>query len=161
MAIIDINSLIGFQWDKSNLWDIAIEDMKFQSWGTGLPANDVQLGFFGIANEAIGSSGLDIPNTRTIPTLTLSYIDDEELTVTNFFKKWLQDMVSLDGVRVQTMETASKQIVLQKLKHDHSMSDVWVVNAFPTGNLEYHGDSDGSVPIYSVAFTVTGGDLKI
>ncbi len=162
-SIINITNLANLQWDKSNLWSINIKGMPdFHAWPGGtFAANDTQLGFFGISNESIGSTGLDIPHTRTVPSLTLSYVDDETLTITNFFKDWLREMITLDGFRVQTLEEALKIITIYKLKHDLSIAETWILKAFPTGNFDYHGDSDGGqAPIYSLTFTVVAGNLE-
>ena len=158
MAIITIETLRGIQWDKSNLWDIAIEGSPgaFNAW---VPANDIQLGFFGVGTEQVGSSGLEIPYTRTIPTFNISYYDDEDLTMTDFFSTWLRQTISLNGYRVAHLEDIQKYFVISKLNSKKEVIKTWTFQAFPTGNIEYHGDSDGSLPIYTLTFSVSAGSM--
>ena len=162
MAIINIENLRAVQWDKSNLWDITIDDMPTSPFTGWIPVNDVQLGFFGVSGESIGSTGLEIPYTRTVPTFNLSYYDDEELTITKFFTDWLKSMVSDDGYDVMLLEDAQKKITIQKLNSVlDEATQTWIFNAYPTGNIEYHGDSDGSLSVYSLTFTVSGGNMSL
>ena len=157
MAIIDVESLRDIQWDKSNLWEISIEDNTFLGF---VPSNDISMGFFGIGTEQVGSSAIEFPATRTVPTFNLSYYDDEDLTQTKFFTEWLRSMVSLDSYRVELLENAHKLITISKLNSKRQIIWEWVFHAFPTGNIEYHGDSDGSLPIYTLNFIVSAGSMK-
>ena len=157
MAIIDVESLRTIQWDKSNLWEIAIEDNTFLGF---VPSNDISMGFFGIGTEQVGASAIEIPASRTVPTFNLSYYDDEDLTQTNFFTEWLRSMVHIDGYRVNLLENVHKLITVSKLNSKRQIIWTWTFHAFPTGNIEYHGDSDGSLPIYTLNFIVSAGSMK-
>ena len=157
MAIIDVESLRKIQWDKSNLWDIFIEGNSFQGF---VPANDISMGFFGVATEQMGASGLEFPANRTVPTFNLSYYDDENLTMTNFFSGWLHKTVSLDGYKYELLENIQRLIIVYKLNSKREVISSWSFHAFPTGNIEYHGDSDGSLPIYTINFIVSAGSMK-
>ena len=158
MAIVTVETLREVQWDKSNLWDITIDGSpaEFNGW---VPINDIQMGFFGVANEQAGSSGLEFPATRTVPTFNLSYYDDEQLSMTQWFATWLNQTVSLNGYRVAHLEDIQRTFVVTKLNSMRQPIFTWTFQAFPTGNIEYHGDSDGSLSIYTLTFTVSAGSL--
>ncbi len=156
MPIINVETLRTIQWDKSNLWEISIEDSTFDGW---IPSNDITMGFFGIGTVPVGDSGLEIPATRTIPTFNLSYYDVEDLRMTKFFTEWLHTTSSLDGYRYMLMENVHKQFIISKLNSKREIIYTWMFKAYPTGAIEYHGDSDGSLPIYTLNFTVTAGDM--
>ena len=168
MGIISIRNLAGdLQWDKSNLWDISIEGLNFHSWptmypvGTGMPANDIQLNFFGVLMESIGNTGLSIPYGSSWPTLSLSFIDDEQLTVFDFFKSWMYSMApTIDGYRATLLNETSKSIVVSKLNHQQKVERAWTFRAFPTGGIEYHGDSSGDIKIYTINFNIVSGNLE-
>ena len=158
MAIVTVETLRQIQWDKSNLWDITIpgSPADFHAW---IPINDLQMGFFGVTAEQAGSSGLEFPATRTVPTFNLSYYDNENLSMTHWFSKWLKQTVSLDGYRVAHLESIQRDIIVTKLNSMREPIYTWSFKAFPTGNIEYHGDSDGSLSIYTLTFTVSAGEL--
>jgi hypothetical protein len=159
MALVTVKGLRGIQWDKSNDWEITIEGFNFQNRGF-FPANDFELTFFGVENEQVSSTGVEIPKNRTIPNVTLSYIDDENLTTTKFFTDWQRSLVSSDGYKVLPLMESYKTIHIHKLNSMKEKIIYWKLKGFPTGNIQYHGDSDGSIPIYSINFTIVGGGLK-
>jgi len=161
VALVSVEGLRGIQWDKSNQWDVRIDGLLLRNGSLKIfPANDLELTFFGIEEESIGSTGLSMPKTRTIPNITLSYIDTEIMEVTRFFTDWQRDIVSADGYEVLPQDEAMKLIVISKLNSKKETIYSWSVWAYPTGNIQFHGDSDGSIPMYSVSLTVVGGSLK-
>lgn len=162
MPLTSIEQIRSVQWDKSNLWDIHIPAAihPFDAW---VPANDVEFGFRGIVNEAFGSaSGLEFPKSTSYPTLTISYMDDEDLSMTMFLKEWQEGIVNVEGTMVKTVydPDVSKTIIITK--HNSKKENVLTINClgYPTGQITYHGDSDGSTPIYSVQFTITASEVK-
>lgn len=157
MPIVTVETLRGLQWDKSNLWDIFIDGNTFQGM---VPSNDISMGYFGIGTEGVGSSGLEIPASRTVPTFNLSYYDDEDLTMTKFFTAWLQSIASIDGFRYELLENIQKYIVVSKLDSTKQTTYDWLFQGYPTGTIEYHGDSDGSLPIYTLNFIITAGSME-
>ncbi len=152
---LTVDNLRTKQWDKSNLWDVDIQGITFggAKW---LPANDVELVFHGIENGTLGDSGVEFAQKASHPSITMSYLDDENLSMTHSIRQWQEHIVSHDGIYVKPIESAGvlKHFTLKKL--NHKRETVTTVNAmvYPSGSLNYHGDSDGSTPIYSVAFTV-------
>ena len=159
MALVTVKKLRGIQWDKSNNWEIILEGFNFQGRNF-FPANDSELTFFGIENEGIGGTGIEMAKSRTIPNVTLSYIDDESMSTTKFFTNWQREIVSMDGYDVLPMSNSGKFIHIYKLNSMKERTHYWRLLGFPTGNLQFHGDSDGSVPFYSVNFTILAGSLK-
>ena len=159
MSLVTVTKLRSVQWDKSNNWEIIIPSLNFNGKNTFFPANDTELTFFGIENLEISGTGISIPKSRTIPNVTLSYIDDETLSITKQITAWQKSIVSSDGYSVLPMNVASHDIFIYKLNSMKKRIAFWKLKGFPTGNLQYHGDSDGSIPIYSVNFSVTHGGL--
>jgi len=158
MSMVTISELRKIQWDKSNLWEIKIDGFDFKNVDF-FPANDTELTFFGIENGQIQSTGLEFVKTRTIPNVTLSYIDDETMSVTKFFTDWQREMVSMDGYDVLPLDECHKTLIITKVNSLNEKLYKWILNVYPTGNLQFHGESDGSLPFYSVNFTVVGGGL--
>lgn len=147
------------QWDKSNLWDIKIDGI----YGVKgfIPSIDIEFGFHGIQNGTVGNSSLEFAQTTTFPIFTMSYIDDEKLTFTKQLANWQSQIVSENGLVVQPPETASKLILIEKLSSLRNVKETFTLKGFPTGQINYHGDSDGSAPVYSVQFTITGSDIHM
>jgi len=158
VSLVTVTNLRKQQWDKSNNWDIRVTDIKFGN-SSVFPANDTELTFFGIENESIGSSGLEMVKTRTKPNITLSYIDDENLSITKQFTDWQRSLASMDGYEVLPLSHAGRYIFITKLNSMKEPIFKWRLRGFPTGTLQYHGDSDGSVPFYSVNFVIIEGSL--
>ena len=131
--------------------------MGLESTSGFFPANDLEIGFHGITNGQFGN--LEFAQSAVYPTLTLSYVDDEYLTTTFAFREWMSEIVSKNGLKVQPINSAGKNIIINKLNSMRHVIDQYTFFAYPTGNITYHGDSDGSIPIYSVQFTVIGSDL--
>ena len=160
MAIATVTDLRKIQWDKSNIWDVQIEDFKFDDGVLFFPGNDLEVTFFGVENESFGETGIEAPKKRSLPNVTLSFIDSENLTTLKYFTDWQRNLVSSDGYEVTPMNKAYRILIVTKLNSMKQPLYKWVLRVFPTGNLQYHGDSDGSVPLYSVNFTVVGGNLE-
>jgi len=146
------------QWDKSNLWSVLIQGVATLRGGL-FPINDIEIGYHGIQNGTLSGTSLEFAQTATFPILTMSYIDDQDLKFTKGLRKWMAEIVSEDGLVVQPIEQAMKAIIFSKqgsLRFSEDDSAIW---AYPTGQITYHGDSDGSSPIYSIQFTVVYSDL--
>ena len=158
MSLVTVTHLRKHQWDKSNNWDINVEGIFFGN-SRVFPANDTELTFFGIENESIGSTGLEMAKTRTRPNVTLSYIDDENLSITKQFTDWQRTIVSMDGYEVLPLSDACRFLNITKLNSMKEPLFKWRLKGYPTGTIQYHGDSDGSVPFYSVNFVITEGAL--
>jgi len=152
---LTVENVRSKQWDKSNLWDIYIVGIDFstKNW---IPANDIEYTFHGIENGTVGETNVNFAKGHVKPTLTMSYMDDENLTMTHALREWQEHIVSKDGIYVKPIyaDGVLKQMVLSKLNHKKEV--VTNINAYiyPTGTISYHGDSDGSTPIYTVTFEV-------
>jgi len=154
-----VESLRRIQWDKSNKWEFSLDGLneKFKGW---VPATSMELGFFGVTTESLGSSGVEYISGRTYPTFTISYIDSEDLKVTKFFTDWMKECVSPDGYEVLMISQAARHFTIHKLNSRNKTQFVWEGKVIPTGNITYTGDSDGSIPQYQVNFIVVAGSLK-
>jgi len=159
MKKITIERIRTVQWDKSNKWEFELEGLneKFGGWTS---TTSLEIGFFGVTTEALGSTGTEYISGHTYPTLTISYVDSEDLKITQFFTKWMQDCVSEDGYEVETVADAAKDFNVFKTLSTNETKHTWQGKVIPSGNITYTGDSDGSVPIYQVNFMVVAGSLK-
>lgn len=149
----------NIQWDSSNKWDIELDGLneKFGGWA---PVTSLELGFWGITTEGVGSSGTDYISGHTYPTFTMSYVEPEELSVTKFLTGWISEMVSHDGYEVQMVSEAAKRINIYKTDSTNETRYIWTGMVIPTGNVTYNGDSDASVPMYQIQFNVVAGSLE-
>lgn len=149
----------NIQWDSSNKWDFELQGLNdlFEGW---VSATSLELGFWGITTEGVGSSGADYISGHTYPTLTLSYLDPEDLRVTNYFTEWIAEMASHDGYEVQMVSEAARQFDIHKTDSTNESRYIWTGKVIPTGNVTYTGDSDASVPMYQIQFTVVAGSMK-
>jgi len=159
---LTVENLRTKQWDKSNLWDITLEGMEFADPSRWIPVNDMEIAFQGIENGTLGETGVEFAQKTTSPTLTLSYIDDENLTMTHALRTWQSYIISHDGVWVKPMNSAGvlKRLVINKLNSKKETTTTINTFVYPTGAISYHGDSDGSTPIYSVTFVVAKMGIK-
>lgn len=157
MPLVNIEQLRAIQWDKSNLWDIEIDGI--QNSAGFIPANDMELGFHGVTDGQYGAASF--AQSTTYPVLTLSFMDDEKLSVVNQLRDWMSDIVDTTGLIVAPVNMIKRAIIITKLTSTRTPvpGGTMVLWAYPTGQISYHGDSDGSTPIYSLQFTVVGSDL--
>jgi len=155
---LTIGNVRSSQWDKSNLWDVIIDGVPKLS-GNVYPVIDIEIGYHGIQNGTISGTSLEFPQTTTFPILTMSYIDNENLDFTIGLREWVDTIVSKDGLVVQPVEIAKKHIMFTKQNSLRSSKKTNAIWAYPTGQITYHGDSDGSLPVYSLQFTVVESDL--
>ncbi len=161
MALITLQSLTKFQWDKSNLWDVTIAGMNFHAFPTqSFASTTVELDFFGVTLESIGNTGLSMAYGSSWPTFNLTFVDDEELTTLSFFKDWIFGMATLDGYASQVLSVAKKTVTLTKHKHDLTNARTWTFDVIPSGAIQYQGESDGAIKQYTINFNVVGGDLE-
>lgn len=149
----------GIQWDSSNKWEFELQGLN-DLFGGWLPATSVELNFFGLTSEGIGSSGTDYLSGHTYPTLQLSYIEPEDLRITNYLTNWMDDCVSHDGYEVKTIAQASKTFKVVKTLSTNATQYVWTGKVIPQGAMVFTGDTDGSVTQYQITFLVVGGSLK-
>lgn len=158
MAKLMTSHLKKYIWEYSNDWDFLFEGLDdfFDGW---IPATSVELGFYGVTTEALGSSGVEYPVGNTKPTLTISYIDTEELVVTRFFTEWFASTVSQDGYEVQLPTDAAKEFKVRKLLTTNKTKYIWTGKVIPSGSITYAGDTDASVPAYQVSFVVIQGSM--
>lgn len=156
---ITLERLRTVQWDKSNKWDFELEGLNEQ-FGGWTSATSLEIGFFGVVTEALGSTGTEYISGHTYPTLTISYVDSEDLKVTNYLTQWMKDCVSMDGYEVLTVDQAAKHFTVTKTLSTNAPTARWQGKVIPSGNITYTGDSDGSVPIYQINFMVVAGSVK-
>jgi len=156
---ITTESVRGQQWDSSVKWDFHLEGLNdlFSGW---IPATSIELDFFGVATEAMMTTGIEYISGRTHPKLTISFIDTEDLKVTKFITKWMKEMVSQDGYEVQTVQSAAKQFSIYKTKSTNETIYTWTGKVIPIGNLTYTGDSNASIVTYQIQFLMVAGSLK-
>ena len=145
------------QWDKSNLWDVTVDGIE-PIKGKVVPIIDIEIGFHGIQNATLPGTSLEFPQTSQFPILTISYIDDENLSFTKSLRKWVDEIVSENGLVVKPVEQAKKHILFTKLNSLRTGKDRMSIWGYPSGQITYHGDSDGSLPVYSLQFTVVDSD---
>ncbi len=156
---ITLHRMRSIQWDASNKWEFELDGLE-NLFGGFTSATTLELGFFGVTNESLGSSNIEYISGRTLPTLTISYVDSEDLKVTRFITEWMASCVSQDGYEVALVEDASKKFTVHKLKSTGKSVYKWIGKVIPSGNIIYNGDTDGSVPNYQVTFSVVAGSLQ-
>jgi len=156
---LSVEDVRAVQWDKSNLWEIEIDGID--GVNSFIPANDIELGFNGISNGTINGTSLEFAQTTVHPTLTMSYMDDEELSFTTQLREWQGEIVSEDGLVVLPIELAKRAIIITKLSSLKLGGDKFTIHGYPSGSLSYHGESDGSAGVYSLTFTIIGSDVHI
>jgi len=109
-------------------------------------------------------TGIASPPTSDLKTsnlqVTVSFIDDVNNTILNFFEKWINTEILNDGEYISTLETATKSLFIAKQTGDREIIDLVRYDVFPEGEINFVGNSESAGSVYSVNLIVTNRNVQ-
>ena len=117
-----------------------------------------------------------VPLKGAASTIRITFIDDQNNTLYNFFRKWNKQDILNNGAYITPLEEAVKAVELRKVKlasladygaqaaslvglgsqKDNSIADSSKYWVFPEGDITFNGGSTSDVNTYSITLVVAG-----
>ena len=149
-------------WGENHLWDVKIDGAPapFDEW---FPAVSVSENVYTIENHQFQFylNSYSVPKNTAEFTLSLTYQDDENLTLLNWFSDWVNDTIlGGDTGLVAPLEHAAKRVQFVKLRHangDKALAGPIVSYlVIPDGSGNYEGESSTGPLQYTMDLIITG-----
>lgn len=146
------------QWGQKHLWDVKFVDGPGTFKNTWFPAIDISLPVGIIESNSIETSmsRFRFPKSTTDFDVSLTFVDDSEHTLINWFTEWINTTILNDGKYVSTLEKSIKLLQIARLNPDKSIQKEYSYWVYPDGILSFSGDSSGDVHQYQVTLVIAG-----
>lgn len=155
----NLESIRRIDWARSWHWDIQFPDAPepFKKW---FPAIDVDenLGTVDEYNFTAGFSSYNVPKSSQGFTLSVTFPDNSELVLENWFSDWINKEIFKSGrggaTYIATVASCSKEVKIAKLAPANRLISLNTYLVFPTGNLNYRGSSSAEIHSNTVEFKI-------
>ena len=157
-----IESLRSVEWSNPILWDFMFLNTAgeylapFDEW---FPSPDIEVDEASLESHTIQGAmrQYKIPIGFGLRTIKLTFFDDANHTLKNFFSVWINTEIGNEELFVSTLESAVKQCVVRKFSPDGTIIENSVYYVYPEGTLMWHGESDPKGPhTYVVTLIIAG-----
>lgn len=166
-----VEKLRAIRWGKSFLWSFRFENpadeslykvpAAFYDW---FPALDIEDVLASVENYTIQGplSSYKIPKSTRDMTFRMTFTDDQEGTLLNWFEKWMnRDMFSRFNVGdiedgVLTLEEAARKITYRRYSNTTETLIRKTYLVIPEGDLVFQGNSSSDQLTYSIQFAIVG-----
>ena len=163
MYVTGVEQLRSIEWGRDWLWDIKFPaaPAPFNTW---FPASDISFPTAIVSSYKIRgySREYSAPEGSGEPSLSLTFFDDANQTLVDWFTFWMRSINSdLYGYAL-TLDDAVREVDIARLNPDRSLIKVgdsvyeekyWV---YPDGKLEFKGGSANKGKMYSLDFVIVG-----
>lgn len=155
----DIEQLRSIDWGMRNYWDIMISGAPapFDSW---FPAIDLTEELANVSSKEfeVGNSSFKIPVSSKSRSISLTFADNDQCVLSQWFEVWMSNMVDIENQAVSTLETS--KMLMSIIKQDNQGKSIegssrtyWV---YPEGNLVDHRDGSGGLQTFTISFVIIG-----
>jgi hypothetical protein len=143
-------------WGIKYLWEVSIDGVG-GSFKEFFPATDVQDTVATVDTHEIMTSisTFEVPKSTSAKGIDITFLDDEQHTLYNFFKKWMTEEILNNEKYVSTVEKSSKLVTIRKLNKKRETIQTDSYYAFPKGELAFAGDNSSEAPSYTVTLIKT------
>jgi hypothetical protein len=146
-SLNNINQLRSIEWSKKYLWDVIFipnTDKTLVPFDRWLPAVSVDDTVATIKSHQIQGSLVDfsIPLNQESTSITISFIDDINMTLYQWFKHWINVGIFNSGSGVSYIDKCLRTIQLQKLDNNLEPISTVVYLVYPISSIQYSGSSD-------------------
>jgi hypothetical protein len=182
-----IGQLRSVEWGRKYLWSFNFLKLDENIQGLQIPPkpfdkffpcvdideNESTIEVFN--GEAYGTA-FQVPLKGAVSTVRVTFIDDNNHTLYNFFNNWMKNDILNGGRYITPLEEAVKAIEIRRVKlsslsdyaneigslvgltesSDNGISATSKYWVFPTGDLVYNGGSTSDTQMYSVNLVVAG-----
>jgi hypothetical protein len=171
-----IGNLRQVEWGRRYLWAVRFTEPKPPApFDTFFPASDITIPEFSVDsfNFDQGQSSFRVPQRTQIREISMTFYDDSNGTLFNWFKSWINVDILNDGKYVsclmdehaperpvygQTRVFPIRTIEVQKLDAglEPVAGGIKVYTVYPEGTIEFVGGSASEANTYTVTFNVVG-----
>ncbi len=154
------------EWGRTYLWDCWFPNAPapFNQW---FPATEVEEGIATLTpHEFEGYLGsFKVPKSTTDQGLRLTFADDVNCTLCEWISYWINEWI-FNGVsgtksRVRCLEDSVRQVHIMKLDLQRNPVKTSYYAVFPTGSVNFVGNSESGLPSYAVEFVIAGATHKL
>lgn len=182
-----IGQLRSIEWSRKYLWSFGFVDLKdpntrgdagpkkpFNSFFPCVDVDETITTLNTFQGEAY-MTNFKVPQSGDIKSLKVTFLDDQENSLYNFFQNWINTEILNNGRYVSPLEECVKAVKLNKLKlasigeiiqevgslagftnEENSIQNSNTYWVFPEGAITYNGGSSSEVNIYSVDLVIAG-----
>lgn len=158
MATISVQKMRRVDWRQGHQWSVSFpgEEAAFRKYENWLPAVEVAENIWGLEHFSftVGASFYSIPFRGTPRTVQVTFIEDEDLTITNWMSEWVHRKILLSPGRVQYAHEASKMMVVQWKGFNGSTILENQYRVVPDGEGTLSGSSSSDVMTTSITFRI-------
>ena len=164
MAHPTMEQVRGVNWGSTSKWDILIPDappLKANNGGTidFFPATDVS--FDSVSLESFsteyGSIEVSVPKTIKLPDLKVTFDDDINNTLFEWFTKWIDYIYNnADGIRTLNEPGVVRTVILMTTDHRRNPIKTKKLRVYPDSGLSEELNSTASAKSYTINFKVVG-----
>lgn len=152
---IDVRKVIdkNIDYEDASAWEFSFQDSLPSPFASWVPATSVKLSTYTIEDEKFDL--ITFPSGISLPKLSISYIDDENLTVSRYINSWINEIVSPDGSEVAALSECLRTVHFTKLKRDRQTEVVqFDAEVYPTSSIDLSGSNKGDIPERQVDFVI-------
>jgi hypothetical protein len=161
----NVEQLRAVEWGAKYLWDIKFEPTQgaplptpFNEW---FPAIDVEEDLSHVDSYSFETAQdtVKVPMHSTSLGLRVTFLDDSNHSLLNWFKDWMNLTIFNDGKFVSSVNSSIRQITLLKLNQRKEVVSNNVYWVYPEGTITFSGDGTSDHVTYNVHFVIVGKDI--
>ncbi len=171
----NINQVRSIQWSYKFLWDIKflplplrppllantanIELAPFNKW---LPAIEVvdEMASVETTTFELANTSFEIPTHSTNKSLTVTFIDDIDLTLHHWFTSWMKKGILNDNTGLSYVADSLRTIQIQYLDTDMKPTYIASHKVFPKGIIAFNGSSESANQTLEVTFAKLSTEVQ-
>lgn len=161
-SLNNISQLRSIEWSKKYLWEVIFDDPElnkslspFDKW---LPAISCTDEVSNVQSKDINAvmTNFAIPLNQSKREFKLSFIDNIDLKIYFYFKKWIEESIFNNGKGLSPLEKCFRIIKLNKLNNSLELISTVEYKVYPTSLSSYSGTSEDSYHTVDVTLQKIG-----
>lgn len=160
------NRMRQIEWSRGYSWDVYIDPAPpypFNNTNYGLPVTEVKdaVGMSRPWDIDAGCSTYRMPKGKALFDISLSFLDDENGTMEQYFERWFEQVCPWEGLNggdgcVSYLEDAVRHIRITKLNSKRQAIFTRRYLVYPDGEIFGFNNSESGTRTYNVILTVAG-----
>ena len=156
-SLRSLDQVRDIAWGKQYLWDIRFDGAPapFDEW---FPAIDCRENIGTVASfefEVPGGTA-KIPQKSSVFGISLTFHDDEDLTLLNYFDDWINSDIFQEGNHTATVDEIARLLQIQKLNTKREVVQTREYWVYPEGGFNDPRTSASESVVYTLDFAVVG-----
>lgn len=153
----NLEQIRSIEWSRSWTWDIQFEDESmpepFTKW---FPATDVEEGLYNLEPLQVtgGLGTFEVPKSWVMLSLNITFVDSAYLVLERWLEEWVNVTILGNGEYVACLQDSVKKVHVAKLDGKKELVALNSYLVFPTGPLNFSGNSASEVSSHQVEFRI-------